>query len=566
MTFVASDWTIAANGDIRYVGGTHGGSAPSYATVIELHRALQSFADDLVATGDDLLDITSPTPSERSTDNIITLINGFNIDDTSAEHLYDGTIVQDGGATIYDGIVNFGNAEFINVVQNGAIIVNDFWNSYTPSGFNPSAAQGISHRFLVKVRTGGADIDGRRLLGLQRELGFGYSEFPINGTSRGNNVLALSQSVDLNNQTAAGTIATWTDVVNDNEGYSLIDVNGDGTDEPYYSNWDKGSRTINQFYERIKWLTRQGSASTLYGLTGALFRGVTHELTIDSASGTFQEPEAISWTGGTGQLLAINSTTAGTKLWMQLLTGIAPTDNQIITGGTSSATCQVNVSVIERPISIGGGASLVSTGTAIIGPYGLGIEATDLTAAENLTDLTGAIRQPPNNVTFTANGLVSGEDQVLVGPESGGALQVNQNTIDGALSPGATSIVVTNPIPSDTPAAGNGTNDTRLRVFNGSVYESIAYSSYSGSTFTVDSTIHPSGIPNAIADNANIFIAYIDALADGTSKSFTSVFLAPRSLYVRVRDGKASPIKTFETTATLGSAGGSVNVIRSTDA
>lgn len=565
MTFVGSDWTIAANGEIRYVGDTHGGSAPSYATVIELHRALQSFADDLVATGDDRLDITSPTPSERSTDNIITLINGFNIDDTSAEHLYDGTIVQDGGATIYDGIVNFGNAEFINVVQNGAIIVNDFWNSYTPSGFNPSAAQGISHRFLVKVRTGGADIDGRRLLGLQRELGFGYSEFLINGTSRGNNVLALSQSVDLNNQTAAGTIATWTDVVNDNEGYSLIDVNGDGTDEPYYSNWDKGSRTINQFYERIKWLTRQGSASTLYGLTGALFRGVTHELTIDSASGTFQEPEAISWTGGTGQLLAINSTTAGTKLWMQLLTGIAPTDNQIITG-TSSATCQVNVSVIERPISIGGGASLVSTGTAIIGPYGLGIEATDLTAAENLTDLTGAIRQPPNNVTFTANGLVSGEDQVLVGPESGGALQVNQNTIDGALSPGATSIVVTNPIPSDTPAAGNGTNDTRLRVFNGSVYESIAYSSYSGSTFTVDSTIHPSGIPNAIADNANIFIAYIDALADGTSKSFTSVFLAPRSLYVRVRDGKASPIKTFETTATLGSAGGSVNVIRSTDA
>lgn len=566
MTFVASDWTVAANGEIRYVGDTHGGSAPSYATVIELHRALQSFADDLVATGDDLLDITSPTPSERSTDNIITLINGFNIDDASSEHLYDGTIVQDGGATIYDGIVNFGNAEFINVVQNGAIIANDFWNSYTPSGLNPSATQGISHRFLVKVRTGGADIDGRRLLGLQRELGFGYSEFPINGTSRGNNVLALSQSVDLNNQTAAGTISTWTDVVNNNEGYSLIDVTGDGTDEPYYSNWDKGSRTINQFYERIKWLTRQGSASTLYGLTGALFRGVTHELTIDSASGTFQEPEAISWTGGTGQLLAIDSTTAGTKLWMQLLTGVAPTDNQTITGGASSATCQVNVSVTERPISIGGGASLVSTGTAIIGPYGLGIEAADLTAAENLTDLTGAIRLPPNNVTFTVNGLVSGEDQVLVGPESGGGLQVNQNTIDGALSSGATSIVVTNPIPSDTPAAGNGTSDTRLRVFNGSVYESIAYSSYSGNTFTVDSTIHPSGIPNAIADNANIFIAYIDVLADGTSKSFTSVFLAPRSLYVRVRDGKASPIKTFETTATLGSAGGSVNVIRSTDA
>jgi hypothetical protein len=566
MTFVAADWTIAANGDIRYSGDAHGGASPSYATVIELHRALQDFADDAVASGDDLLDITDSTPSDRSTDNIITLINSYNIDDTAAEHLYDGSIIQAGGDTIYDGIVNFGNATFIEVVQNGAILSSDFWNTFTPSGFNADSNSGISHRFLVKVRNAGADIDGRRLLGLQRELGKIYSEFSINGSARGNNVLALSESDDLNNQTAAGTIATWTDIVNAKEGYSLIDADGDTTDEPYFTDWDLGSRSFNDFYERIKWITRRGSGETFYGLTGGLFRGVTHQLTIDTPSGTFQEPESVSWSGGTGQLLAIDSTTAGTKMWIQLLTGVVPADNQVITGGTSSATCQLNVTVTERSISIGGGAPLQSTGSAIIGPYGFGIEAADLIASVNLTDLDNVVRTPPNNVTFTVSGLVSGEDRLLVGPESGGALDVDQDTVNGALSSGATSIVVNGTIPSDTPADGNTGTNTRLRVFNGSTYDSIAYSSFTGSTYTVDSTIHPSGIPNAIADGANIFIGYIDVLADGTSESFTSVFSSSRSLFVRARDGGGSPIKTFETTATLGSAGGSVNIIRTSDA
>ena len=71
MAFTATDWSIASNGDIRYIGNDHNGAAPSYATVIEFHRALQDFADDALASGDDLLDISSLTPSDRSTDNII---------------------------------------------------------------------------------------------------------------------------------------------------------------------------------------------------------------------------------------------------------------------------------------------------------------------------------------------------------------------------------------------------------------------------------------------------------------------------------------------------------------
>jgi len=558
MPIVAGDWTVAVNGDVRYGGDAHGGASPSYATVLELHRWLQDLADDAVASGDDLLDITDLTPSDRSTDNIIELRNGYNIDDATAEHLYDGSVIQANGDVIYDGIVNFGNASHIEVLQNGALIADDFWNSYEPAGFNDDANQGISHRFLVKVRTGGADIDGRRLLGMSREFGFTYSEFPINGTNRGNNVLALSEATDLNNQTAAGTVATWSSITNLSVGYNGIDVTGDGSDEFYYSEWDLGSQTINDFYERMKWIARRGTAETLYGLSGDIFRGITHEIDVDGPSGTFSAVEAVSWSGGTGQMLAINSTTAPTKMWIQLLTGVAPTDNQTITGGTSSATALVNVTVTSRPLSVPFAGA--STGSALIGAYGLGIQAADLTAADTFFDLTNTQRVPPNNVTFRVNGLVSGEDRVLVGPEDGaGGLDLDQLTLQTTLS-GATetSVVVTAGIPSDTPSSGT----IRIELDSG-IYRRVPYTSYTGSTFTIGSTDFSTD--NA-TQPANVFVSYIDVLAGGVEETFTTVFNAPRTLFVRVRDGGGSPIKTFQTTATLGSAGGSATAIRTSDA
>lgn len=72
------------------------------------------------------------------------------------------------------------------------------------------------------------------------------------------------------------------------------------------------------------------------------------------------------------------------------------------------------------------------------------------------------------------------------------------------------------------------------------------------------------GFDNATANS--VFIAYIDKAAVSASESFTSVYLADRSIFIRVRDGAATPIKTFETTGTLGSAGGSATAIRTSDA
>jgi hypothetical protein len=676
-----SNWEIQSDKDIRYIGADHGASGATYDTVIDFHRWLQDLADDAVATGDDLLDITRVNPSQRSTDNIITLINGYNIDDTAAEHLYDGTIIQDGGDEIYDGIVNFGNADVqIQLIHDGAVLSDDWWNkggagsqvatstgaeagtatggssttlvdtgqswatdewvghtvynttegcrgiciSNTATtitfdsgglydgtnqdfaasdeyiigvGLNSDADAGISHRFMIKVRTGGADIDGRRIIGINRRFNKTYGEFRINGTSRGNNVLALSDADDLNNDTAPQTVDGYSGISNTQAGYNGIDVD-DSTTVYFYSEWNanKPTRTINEFYERMKWITRDGAgadSTTLYGLNGDLFRGITTEVNIDSGSGTWAsagadpgQGEALSWSGGTGHLLAVDNTAgnSATKLWMQLLTGSAPGNSTTITGGTSGATAVTPSSnpITDRSALISTPFCGASTGSAIIGAYGFGVEKADLTNNDLVFDLDNDSYTRPNLVTNSVTGLVSSEDRVLVAPWDGVSTDTNgdpaidkdQLSLSGSLtSANVSSVTVQESIPADTPATG------RFRLTDDDGYERLViYSSWSGSTFTLDTGSNEmtdnsyndfdgiSGSGTYQASNGNdVYISYIDKLADSTSLSFQSTYSSDRDLVVVVRDGGASPIKQFISQWSLTSADASIAVIRTTD-
>ena len=128
---IADDIAIDGSGNIYYTGAVHGAAGAGYYTVIELHRFLQDLADDASAAGNDLIDITSDTPSDRSTDNIITLKTGYQLDDANgsatdaiSEHLYDGSIIQEGNGTIYDGLVVIAAEGMdLQIIQNGAIVV-----------------------------------------------------------------------------------------------------------------------------------------------------------------------------------------------------------------------------------------------------------------------------------------------------------------------------------------------------------------------------------------------------------------------------------------------------------
>lgn len=579
---IADDFTVNQAKDVRYVGAAHGAAGAGYYTVIQFHRWLQGLADDAVASAasSDFLDITDYTPSERQTDNIIQLVNGYNIDQTAAEHLFDGSVIQASGADIWDGLVVLGGQGMdLQIIQNGARLTSDFWNTIPNGssfkGLNSDTANGISHRFMLKVRTSGTDIDGRRILGQTRVWGYSYSEFKINGTARGNNVLALTYAADLNNAKTEVAVGGYTAIATTATGYNQIDVDANSVNENYYVKWnvDKPNRTINDFYERCKYIQRRGTAETLFGLDGELFRGITHEVNLTTPrSGTFSAFEAVSWgsgaTAGTGQMLAINSTTAGTKMWIQLMTGVAPSSSVTITGGTSTATATNSGTPTERTLSFPFCGA--STGSAIIGAYGLGIETDDLTASDKVFDLTNTQVTPPNNQTFYVNGLVIGEDYVIVGPyDAVTGIDYNQFTLSTALSAAdVTSVVVNTSIPADTPSIGT------IRVAdNNGVYRRLKYTSWTGSTFTIDPTASEVDVANVADFNTvgasignEVWISYVDKLATATSASYQATYTTDRSLYVRVRDGGGSPIKTFESQASFGSGGGTSTVIRTSDA
>jgi len=573
MAIIATDWTIDRTTKvIAYIGDDHGGASPSYATVIQFHRWLQDLADDpyAIPASSDELDITNTDPSRRSTDNIITLINGYTLESGTGtpanEHLYDGSIIQNDGNDIWDGIVNFGNADVqIQIIQNGGGIADDWWN-FEGAGLNASAQAGISHRFMVKTRTSGTDIDGRRLVGTARRYGFTYSEFRINGTARGNNVLALTDSADLNNETPYFTISGYTDIYNISPNYVGLDVDNNGTPEYYYSQWTKSGYTINDFYEYMKYITRDGETTTLYGIPGEEFRGITHEIDYSNLTGTFDEQNEMSWSGGTGQVLADDG--VGT-LWIQILTGTAPAAGEAISQSVPDAASGTVDSVTDRVSTLSFPFIGASTGSAIIGGYGAGIAPLELTSADKVTDLTDTVVTPPNYVTNTVAGVVSGEDYVLVAPWTGAtdtngdpAIWKTQLSVGVALTTDdVLQVVVAQIIPTDTPSTGT------IRVTDNDGYERrLGYSGYSISTFDVTTTDGQEDFAgvNADVDN-NVYITYIDKLADATSATFTGVQTGSRTLVVVVRDGGGTPIKQFISSWSYTSSNQTISVIRTTD-
>jgi len=149
MAMVDADWSVTNSTlVIDYIGDDHlrfGGSTPSYATVAEFHKWLQDKSDDPTWAGNDELQISTLNPSSRSTDQIITLINGYTITDAAAEHLYAGSIIQTDDDSIWDGIVNYGNSDVtIQIHQDGAVLTDDWWNLTGGGGLNADTNKRVS--------------------------------------------------------------------------------------------------------------------------------------------------------------------------------------------------------------------------------------------------------------------------------------------------------------------------------------------------------------------------------------------------------------------------------------
>jgi hypothetical protein len=60
-------------------------------------------------------------------------------------------------------------------------------------------------------------------------------------------------------------------------------------------------------------------------------------------------------------------------------------------------------------------------------------------------------------------------------------------------------------------------------------------------------------------------VAYIDKAAADTSEAYTTIYDSAQTLWVRVRDGGITPIKTYEGQSSLGSSGGTATASRISD-
>ncbi len=260
--------------------------------------------------------------------------------------------------------------------------------------------------------------------------------------------------------------------------------------------------------------------------------------------------------GGSGIILAATGTTAG-NLYIQLLTGSAPINTLPLRGITSTSTATSSAPVTKTVPKM----FLGSYTGSLIGAYGIGVLDTDLTSSDTLQSLDDSSQQPPNNVTFSLSGLEIGEDYVLIGPkDTGNAFKFNALTLNTTLvGASETSLIVDEAIPTDTPTSGTlrvTLDDGRIRL--------IAYSAWATSTFTIADESWAD--PNDATLGAGVMISYIDKLAGAAEETFTGVYKgSSTSLWIRVRDGGVTPIKTFESPGTLGSAGGSAVAGRITD-
>ena len=260
-------------------------------------------------------------------------------------------------------------------------------------------------------------------------------------------------------------------------------------------------------------------------------------------------------------MFAIDNVTASsaTQMWIQLLTGVAPTGLITAAGGATATTSTVSERTISKP------ASGASTGSALIGAYGFGVATADLQDSDLMRDLDDATRQPPNNVQFDVTGLVSAEDYVLVAPTLGTdvngdpAIDETQMTIASPALTGVVTSITVNAIPNNTPASGT------LRVIDDlGEKRLVTYSSYTGAVFTVTS------IDFTAPDDATIgngsYITYIDKLAGAATESANMIYTAPPTpVVVLVRDGKATPIKQFIQATNITATGGGAGAIRTTD-
>ena len=556
VTAFLAQFAVTAEGNIRYSAGTD-----TFHTWW-VHRSLQKVAWDFTISGDDEINLSKPNPStSEALGTIITLLDhtttygvSYNITDAEAEYLFGGSIEQGatGSVTRYSGLITVGavaSATQLQIIQNNGLLT-----SHWSTGKNQTDSQTLI-RILVKTIDAGSEIDGQRVIVKANEWGDTYAVWRT-GLGLGEKVAAINTSTDSNNTTSQVTVEAYTGITN-TEGWQELDIADGSGLKPYYSQWTYGANNKLAEYEFVKSLLVRGTTELMYGIDGDLFTGgPTFSIALDTPTGTdWVQNEVVTWDAGgiiasSGIMLAVDDLTASgsTEMWIHILTGINPIDGDTITG--TSATNDVNATVtslIPSPNHLG-----VFTG-AWIGDYGVGFATAELTVADSVKPLdnSGPL-SPPNNVplSVTVNGTTNAHVILAIKDGGTGGIDETQYTVATATS-GTTSFIINEAISSDTPPTG------WILVKEGTTFEPIAYTAWTGSTFTVASL----GQTYTAAKDVIIPFFYDNIPTDGGNASSSLIYSSDIDAIGWVRHGdEGTPHKPVAIAGTIGSAGLSLSV------
>jgi hypothetical protein len=187
---IADDWTI--NYGTKEISHTSGSTV---YTCNEMYSWLMDTFDELGQLDDDV-------PMSAQTPTAYSLINGWAFSaDSDYEYLSGGAINDTTNDDLWANVYTLGT-----IVAGAQIYIEQDDAEITPWW-------GTGHiDVLIKVKASGSEIDGGVITLYIRDLGSTFDFFEIDLTAGGRNAVPLATATDANNQTAEGTIATWTDV------------------------------------------------------------------------------------------------------------------------------------------------------------------------------------------------------------------------------------------------------------------------------------------------------------------------------------------------------------------
>lgn len=393
---INTDFSIDASKNIRqttaFVPGTH----TRYST-LELHAWLQDLADDAAYSGDDVLDVLRQNPSELAGKRnavrpmALSLLNGFNINDATAQWFRFGSVEQSSDGALYTGLKVLGSlvaSSPIYIFQNGAKITK-YWADADASNF----------QILVKARASANDTTLKNITVFSRKYGQSYSHFDVDLSPGGEQVAALSTAIDANVNTAVmtPTIAA---------SYFSTAIGGTAT---------PGTQKITLAYG--------DTTQNLGGGQGPLLHKGT--ITLDGSTTLANAYQALMWACSENSTINFN----GVPGWRY----------RVLPGQTYAEN-------IAAPFgSFAGGKWFVAQGWWLAG-----VMATD-SKNYQLISHTGVIEIPPTTIVLEVSNVTT-TDYVLVARDNGsGGILENEYTITA--SAGATSVTVAGLKP-DTPATG----------------------------------------------------------------------------------------------------------------